>query len=153
MKETLINTWNELHLKWCDAVQLIKLDDTLGDNSNISDMLELENAIWNLACDFKDNQIDLPDSMQNFKTFLVRYNEVRSQPLEASSIEEIKKESLNKGGRPKDIKKAKLKAKLCQEYYKLREEKGFNRNKALELLSKDKRFSIWTKSTIETYLK
>ena len=69
----LINKWNELHLKWCDAVQLIKLDDTLGDNSNISDMLELENAIWNLACEFKDNQIDLPDSMQNFKTFLVRF--------------------------------------------------------------------------------
>jgi len=60
------------------------------------------------------------------------------------------KHKSNKGGRPPNPKIAERNEKISREYYKLTNEKGFKKDKALKILS-DK-YDL-AKSSIETYLK
>jgi len=58
--------------------------------------------------------------------------------------------SKNKGGRPPDPKKAKLREKLNHDYFTLTEKQGLRKSKAIEILTEK---YPWKKTTIEKYIK
>ena len=147
------NRWLKLYQSWIVAAKNIKNDDTLVDNANISELLDIENEIWSLALEFKEAGIELPESMAQFKSYVDLYNEICSElKNEISSAEsDAIDESDKKVTRPIDPKIATNRKNLNIRYYELKDTRGFTKKKCLEMLSDE--FPQWTVSTIETYLK
>ena len=147
------NRWLKLYQSWIVAAKNIKNDDTLVDNANISELLDIENEIWSLALEFKEAGIELPESMAQFKSYVDLYNEICSElknelsSTESDSIDESDK----KVTRPIDPKIATNRKNLNIRYYELKDTRGLTKKKCLEILAAE--FPQWTISTIETYLK
>ena len=147
------NRWLKLYQSWIVAAKNIKNDDTLADNANISELLDIENEIWSLALEFKEADIELPESMAQFKSYDDRYEEICSELT--NEISSAESESIDETGkkitRPVNPEIATQRQNLHIRYYELREKSEFKKNKCLEILHSE--FPQWTVSTIETYLK
>ena len=140
------NRWLKLYQSWIVAAKNIKNDDTLADNANISELLDIEKEIWSLALEFKEAGIELPESMAKFKSYTVFYNEICSNLPEIETAESDKKVT-----RPIDPEVATNRKNLNIRYLELKDRIGYTKKKCLEILTAE--FPQWTVSTIETYLK
>ena len=148
-----LNKWQKIYQSWIAYAKNIKNDNTLFDNANISELLDIEKKIWSLALEFKEAGIELPESMAQFKSYVVRYNEICSELTnEGSSAESDSFDEPYKiVTRPIDPEVATNRKNLNIRYLELKDRRGLTKKKCLEMLSDE--FPQWTVSTIETYLK
>ena len=147
-----LNKWQKLYQSWIASAKNIKNDNTLADNANISELLDIEKEIWSLALEFKEAGIELPESMAKFKSYTVFYNEICSNLTEIETAEsDSLDESDKKVTRPIDPEIATNRKNLNIRYLELKDRIGYTKKKCLEMLSDE--FPQWTVSTIETYLK
>ena len=148
-----LNKWQKLYQSWITSAKNIKNDNTLIDDANISELLDIEKEIWSLALEFKEAGIELPESMAQFKSYVDRYNEICSELTNESSSAESDSidESDKKVTRPIDPEIATNRKNLNIRYLELKDRIGYTKKKCLEMLSDE--FPQWTVSTIETYLK
>ena len=148
-----LNKWQKLYQSWITSAKNIKNDNTLIDDVNISELLDIEKDIWSLALEFKESGIELPESMAQFKSYDDRYEEICSELT--NEISSAESESIDETGkkitRPVNPEIATQRQNLHIRYYELREKSEFKKNKCLEILHSE--FPQWTVSTIETYLK
>ena len=70
-----LSLWEALHRKWYNTIQSINLDGTLVDDANISELLDIEKEIWSLILEFKEADVELPESMKRFKPYIKLYEE------------------------------------------------------------------------------
>ena len=137
-----LSFWHNLYKRWLvSATKIIKVD-TFSDDTDISELLDIENEISTCINAFTTVGIELPKAMEDFKPFLERYNEICS---------ELPNNVDKRITRPKNPKVAKQIQKLHIRYLVLKDKKGYTKKKCLEILAAE--FPQWTVSTIETYLK
>ena len=67
--------WTKLHIRWSELVQLINLDGTFFDDANISELIDIEKKIWSCVLDFKEADVEFPESMKTFKPYEKLYEE------------------------------------------------------------------------------
>ena len=148
-----LSLWHNLYERWLVSAKEIKNDNTLSDDANISELLDIEKEIWSLALELKESGIELPESMARFKTYTVFYNEICSElKNEISSAEsDAIDESDKKVTRPIDPEVATNRKNLNIRYLELKDRIDYTKKKCLEILTAE--FPQWTVSTIETYLK
>ena len=48
-----LNKWQKLYQSWITSAKNIKNDNTLADDANISELLDIEKEIWSLVLEFK----------------------------------------------------------------------------------------------------
>ena len=148
-----LNIWHKLYERWIISAKKIKNDNTLADGVNISEEIDIEKEIWSCALEFKNNGIELPESMAKFKSYTKSYKEIYKELASENSSTES--ESIDETGkkitRPVNPEIATQRQNLHIRYYELREKSEFKKNKCLEILHSE--FPQWTVSTIETYLK
>ena len=140
-----LNKWQKIYQSWIASAKNIKNDNTLIDDANISELLDIEKDIWSLALEFKESGIELPESMAKFKSYTVFYNEICSNLPEIETAESDKKVT-----RPIDPEVATNRKNLNIRYLELKDRIGYTKKKCLEILTAE--FPQWTVSTIETYL-
>ena len=70
-----LSLWHNLYERWLVSAKEIKNDNTLSDDANISELLDIEKEIWSLALDFKEADVEFPESMQTFKPYEKLYEE------------------------------------------------------------------------------
>jgi len=70
-----LSLWHNLYERWLDSAKEIKNDNTLSDDANISELLDIEKEIWSLALDFKEADAEFPESMKTFKPYEKLYEE------------------------------------------------------------------------------
>ena len=85
--EKSLSLWEALHRKWYNTIQSINLDGTLVDDANISELLDIEKEIWSLILEFKEADVELPESMKTFKPFKVLWEERKIKPSKRISLE------------------------------------------------------------------
>jgi len=91
-----LNKWQKLYQSWITSAKNIKNDNTLIDDANISELLDIEKEIWSLALDFKEADVEFPESMQTFKPYEKLYEEQlakRYGNISTADIENIELEN------------------------------------------------------------
>ena len=88
--------WTKLHSRWSELFQLINLDGTFSDDANISELIDIEKKIWSCVLDFKEADVEFPESMQTFKPYEKVYEEQlakRYGNISTADIENIELEN------------------------------------------------------------
>ena len=74
-----LSLWHNLYERWLvSATKIIKVD-TFSDDTDISELLDIENEISTCINALTIVGIELPKAMEDFKPFLERYNEICSE--------------------------------------------------------------------------
>ena len=162
------NQYDYLIQQFCELKQYVKheeevidfafslRDELINDLENKDDTIRLKYIKWIedeyllRTKDFLITQnLSIPERLIGFKSFKYEHQiqEINNNPSEQNTTKPAK----NKGGRPKDPKIAKLREQLYKDYYNYRENKGYTRSKAIDLL--EEKYPNWERSTIVTYLK
>ncbi len=131
-------------------------DELINDLENKDDSIRLKYIKWiedEYLLRTKEfwitQRIPIHERLMGFKPYRIGHHtqETNNNPPEQNTAKTTK----NKGGRPKDPEKAKLREQLNKDYYKFTNKEGFNKSKALDRL--EQKYPDWTRSTIITYLK
>ena len=159
------NKYDYLIQQFCEMKQFVPFDDEvidfafalrdklINDLEDKDDTIRLKYIKWIedeyllRTKDFLITQnLPIHERLIGFKSIKYEHQiqEINNNPSEQNTTKPAK----NKGGRPKDPKKAKLRKQLNKDYYNYRKE--YKQSKALDLLEEK---YPWARSTIIKYLK
>ena len=126
----------EIYKEWFLLAKEVKFDDSEKDDVKLCRLRDIE---FDIDGYFEERGQDVSAEFEWIKIW---------SPL---SKEEKLKIKEKQGGRPKSLHTAEQKTRLRKRYYHLIDKIGHSKTKCLEILKDE--FSLWSISTIDTYLK